>query len=101
MTRKRRQKERALNLPGARHDVVGAVVGMARSAAMIGLIEAGHPLFGTVSGAKDSACAAILMLEAVRRVGARRGPARDHFIMSADTTVENHPWQTRAGRPQS
>jgi hypothetical protein len=33
MKRKRRQKERALNLPGARLDVVGAVVGMARSAA--------------------------------------------------------------------
>jgi hypothetical protein len=28
-------------------------------AAMIGLIEAGHPLCGTVSGGKDSACAAI------------------------------------------
>jgi hypothetical protein len=33
MTRKRKQKERALNLPGARLDVVGAVVGLARSSA--------------------------------------------------------------------
>ena len=33
MRRKRKQRERALNLPGVRLDVVGAVVGLVRSAA--------------------------------------------------------------------
>jgi hypothetical protein len=33
MSRKRKRKMRALNLPGVRLDVVGAVVGLARSAA--------------------------------------------------------------------
>jgi hypothetical protein len=43
-------------------------------AALIGLIRAGHPLCGTVSG-KDSTCATILMLEAVRRIGRRENPS--------------------------
>jgi DNA sulfur modification protein DndC len=58
-------------------------------AVMVGLIERGHPLSCGASGGKDSGCATILMLEAVRRVTAARGPALDHFIMSADTSVEN------------
>lgn len=49
---------------------------------------AGHPLCGTASG-KDSTCATILMLEAVRRIeiAGERQPTR--YISTANTTVEN------------
>ena len=57
-------------------------------AALIGLIRAGHPLCGTVSG-KDSTCATILMLEAVRRIGQTGEPQPAHYISTADTTIEN------------
>ena len=57
-------------------------------AVLVGLIDAGHPLCGTASG-KDSTCATILMLEAVRRIeiAGKRQPA--HYISTANTTVEN------------
>ncbi|MEM5440440.1 hypothetical protein [Paraburkholderia diazotrophica] len=57
-------------------------------AALIGLIRAGHPLCGTVSG-KDSTCATILMLEAVRRIDIKGEVQPSHFISTADTTIEN------------
>ncbi|BCZ85455.1 hypothetical protein PTKU64_91300 (plasmid) [Paraburkholderia terrae] len=57
-------------------------------AALIGLIRAGHPLCGTVSG-KDSTCATILMLEAVRRIGQTGESQPGHYISTADTTIEN------------
>jgi DNA sulfur modification protein DndC len=57
-------------------------------AALIGLIRAGHPLCGTVSG-KDSTCATILMLEAVRRIGQSGESQPAHYISTADTTIEN------------
>ncbi len=57
-------------------------------AALIGLIRAGHPLCGTVSG-KDSTCATILMLEAVRRIAMTGESQPCHFISTADTTIEN------------
>ena len=57
-------------------------------AALIGLIRAGHPLCGTVSG-KDSTCATILMLEAVRRIAIKGEAQPSHFISTADTTIEN------------
>ncbi|WP_244145379.1 adenine nucleotide alpha hydrolase family protein [Paraburkholderia mimosarum] len=57
-------------------------------AALMALIRAGHPLCGTVSG-KDSTCATILMLEAVRRIGLAGEAQPAHFISTADTTIEN------------
>jgi DNA sulfur modification protein DndC len=57
-------------------------------AALIELIRAGHPLCGTVSG-KDSTCATILMLEAVRRSGQSSDPQSGHYISTANTTIEN------------
>jgi DNA sulfur modification protein DndC len=57
-------------------------------AVLIGLIHAGHPLCGTVSG-KDSTCATILMLEAVRRVALANSAQPSHFISTANTTIEN------------
>ncbi|GJH04632.1 hypothetical protein [Paraburkholderia terrae] len=57
-------------------------------AALIGLIRIGHPLCGTVSG-KDSTCATILMLEAVRRFATTGEAQPGHFISTADTTIEN------------
>jgi 3'-phosphoadenosine 5'-phosphosulfate sulfotransferase (PAPS reductase)/FAD synthetase len=57
-------------------------------AVLIGLIHAGHPLCGTVSG-KDSTCATILMLEAVRRVALAESAQPSHFISTANTTIEN------------
>jgi 3'-phosphoadenosine 5'-phosphosulfate sulfotransferase (PAPS reductase)/FAD synthetase/predicted nucleic acid-binding protein len=56
---------------------------------MVGLIERGYALCGTASGGKDSGCASILMLEAVRRVTATGREQPDHFITSANTTIEN------------
>jgi DNA sulfur modification protein DndC len=57
-------------------------------AVLVGLIHAGHPLCGTASG-KDSTCATILMLEAVRRVAATGHTQASHFVSSANTTIEN------------
>jgi hypothetical protein len=57
-------------------------------AVLVGLIRAGHPLCGTASG-KDSTCATILMLEAVRRTAAENTPQPAHFVSSANTTIEN------------
>ncbi|NVH76365.1 hypothetical protein FSB08_28495 [Paraburkholderia sp. JPY432] len=57
-------------------------------AVLIGLIRAGHPLCGTASG-KDSTCATILMLEAVRRVADEGLAQPAHYISSANTTIEN------------
>ncbi|MGF6736382.1 hypothetical protein GCT19_22430 [Paraburkholderia sp. CNPSo 3155] len=55
---------------------------------LMGLIRAGHPLCGTASG-KDSTCATILMLEAVRRVAGEGHVQPAHYISSANTTIEN------------
>ncbi|MBB5420723.1 hypothetical protein [Paraburkholderia atlantica] len=57
-------------------------------AVLMGLIRAGHPLCGTASG-KDSTCATILMLEAVRRVAEEGHVQPAHYISSANTTIEN------------
>lgn len=57
--------------------------------AMVGLILAGYPLCGTISGGKDSGCTTILLLEAVRRVVVAGQSQADHFIMTANTTIEN------------
>jgi DNA sulfur modification protein DndC len=57
-------------------------------AVLMGLIRAGHPLCGTASG-KDSTCATILMLEAVRRVAEQGHVQPAHYISSANTTIEN------------
>ncbi|MFL9912056.1 adenine nucleotide alpha hydrolase family protein [Paraburkholderia sp. RL17-337-BIB-A] len=57
-------------------------------AVLVGLIHAVHPLCGTASG-KDSTCATILMLEAVRRVAATGHTQASHFVSSANTTIEN------------
>ncbi|MGF6292502.1 3'-phosphoadenosine 5'-phosphosulfate sulfotransferase (PAPS reductase)/FAD synthetase [Paraburkholderia youngii] len=57
-------------------------------AVLMGLIRAGHPLCGTASG-KDSTCATILMLEAVRRVAEDGHVQPAHYISSANTTIEN------------
>jgi DNA sulfur modification protein DndC len=58
-------------------------------AAMVGLILSGHSLCGTASGGKDSGCTTILLLEAIRRVADEGQPQADHFIMSANTMIEN------------
>lgn len=55
--------------------------------ALVGLIRQGYTLSNALSGGKDSTCTAILMLEAVRRAGAE--VSREHFVTSADTTIEN------------
>ncbi|MGE8574675.1 MAG: hypothetical protein ACN6QT_06185 [Burkholderia contaminans] len=55
--------------------------------ALVALIRQGHTLSNALSGGKDSTCTAILMLEAVRRAGAH--VSREHFVTSADTTIEN------------
>lgn len=57
-------------------------------AVLMGVIRAGHPLCGTASG-KDSTCATILMLEAVRRVAEEGHVQPAHYISSANTTIEN------------
>ncbi|MDP9650691.1 hypothetical protein [Paraburkholderia caledonica] len=57
-------------------------------AVLVELIKAGHPLCGTASG-KDSTCAVILMLEAVRRVSAEQGRQPAHYVSTANTTIEN------------
>ncbi|MFL9886851.1 hypothetical protein PQR66_27680 [Paraburkholderia agricolaris] len=58
-------------------------------AAMVSLILSGHSLCGTASGGKDSGCTTILLLEAIRRVADEGQPQADHFIMSANTMIEN------------
>ncbi|AIV73808.1 phosphoadenosine phosphosulfate reductase family protein (plasmid) [Burkholderia pseudomallei] len=55
--------------------------------ALVALIRQGYTLSSALSGGKDSTCTAILMLEAVRRAGAE--VSREHFVTSADTTIEN------------
>lgn len=55
--------------------------------ALVALIRQGYTLSNALSGGKDSTCTAILMLEAVRRVGTE--VSREHFVTSADTTIEN------------
>src|ERR1700754_4292837 len=57
-------------------------------AALSSLILVGHPLCGTLSG-KDSTCATILMLEAVRRVAKTAPMQPAHYISTANTTIEN------------
>ncbi|PCE30334.1 phosphoadenosine phosphosulfate reductase domain-containing protein [Burkholderia ubonensis] len=51
------------------------------------LISRGYTLSCALSGGKDSTCTAILMLEAIRRAGG--DASREHFVTSADTTIEN------------
>ncbi|WP_088177010.1 adenine nucleotide alpha hydrolase family protein [Paraburkholderia caledonica] len=51
-------------------------------------IEEGYVLAAGVSGGKDSTCAMVLMLEAVRRAKPAAPGAR-HYITSSDTTIEN------------
>ncbi|GAB6852681.1 phosphoadenosine phosphosulfate reductase family protein [Paraburkholderia kururiensis] len=46
-------------------------------------------LCATLSGGKDSTCTTILLLEAVRRHKTDAANAGRHFVMSADTTIEN------------
>ncbi|WP_332391712.1 hypothetical protein [Burkholderia ubonensis] len=55
--------------------------------ALVALIQQGYTLSNALSGGKDSTCTAILMLEAVRRAGTEA--SREHFVTSADTTIEN------------
>ena len=57
-------------------------------AVLSGFIQEGHPLCGTLSG-KDSTCATILMLEAVRRVAIQDRAQPAHYISTANTTIEN------------
>lgn len=54
---------------------------------LVALIRKGYTVSNALSGGKDSTCTAILMLEAVRRAGAE--VSREHFVTSADTTIEN------------
>lgn len=49
-------------------------------------VEQGYSLSCAYSGGKDSTCTLVLMLEAIRRAG---GTSRQHFVQSADTTIEN------------
>jgi 3'-phosphoadenosine 5'-phosphosulfate sulfotransferase (PAPS reductase)/FAD synthetase len=49
-------------------------------------LEQGHSLSCAYSGGKDSTCALVLMLEAIRRAG---GTTITHHVQSADTTIEN------------
>ncbi|KXV03758.1 hypothetical protein CR51_16245 [Caballeronia megalochromosomata] len=49
-------------------------------------IELGHSLSCAYSGGKDSTCALVLMLEAIRRSG---GTTISHYVQSVDTTIEN------------
>lgn len=49
-------------------------------------IELGHSLSCAYSGVKDSTCALVLMLEAIRRAGGR---TITHHVQSADTSIEN------------
>jgi 3'-phosphoadenosine 5'-phosphosulfate sulfotransferase (PAPS reductase)/FAD synthetase len=51
-------------------------------------IEQGYVLAAGVSGGKDSTCAVVLMLEAVRRAK-QAAPGARHYITSSDTTIEN------------
>ncbi|MFM0003937.1 hypothetical protein PQR57_23305 [Paraburkholderia dipogonis] len=57
-------------------------------ASMQSYIERGHVLAAGVSGGKDSTCAMVLMLEAVRRAK-QVAPDVRHYITSSDTTIEN------------
>jgi 3'-phosphoadenosine 5'-phosphosulfate sulfotransferase (PAPS reductase)/FAD synthetase len=57
-------------------------------ASMQSYIERGHVLAAGVSGGKDSTCAMVLMLEAVRRAK-QVAPDIRHYITSSDTTIEN------------
>ncbi|MGF6265435.1 DNA sulfur modification protein DndC [Paraburkholderia youngii] len=57
-------------------------------ASMQSYIEQGHVLAAGVSGGKDSTCAMVLMLEAVRRAK-HVAPDVRHYITSSDTTIEN------------
>ncbi|MEI5998430.1 hypothetical protein H3V53_14810 [Paraburkholderia bengalensis] len=56
-------------------------------ASMQSYIEQGHVLAAGVSGGKDSTCAMVLMLEAVRRAKQVASDVR-HYITSSDTTIE-------------
>ncbi|MEM5371889.1 phosphoadenosine phosphosulfate reductase family protein [Paraburkholderia azotifigens] len=51
-------------------------------------IEQGYVLATGLSGGKDSTCAMVLMLEAVRRAKSRNPDVR-HYVISADTTIDN------------
>lgn len=57
-------------------------------ATMQSYIEQGYILATGLSGGKDSTCAMVLMLEAVRRARQVR-PDVMHYITSSDTTIEN------------
>jgi 3'-phosphoadenosine 5'-phosphosulfate sulfotransferase (PAPS reductase)/FAD synthetase len=57
-------------------------------ASMQSYIEQGYSLAAGVSGGKDSTCAMVLMLEAVRRAK-HAVPGVRHYITSSDTTIEN------------
>jgi 3'-phosphoadenosine 5'-phosphosulfate sulfotransferase (PAPS reductase)/FAD synthetase len=57
-------------------------------ASMQSYIERGYVLATGLSGGKDSTCAMVLMVEAVRR-SAQTRPGVTHYITSADTTIEN------------
>jgi len=57
-------------------------------ATMQSYIEQGYVLAAGVSGGKDSTCAMVLMLEAVRRAK-QAAPGARHYITSSDTTIEN------------
>lgn len=49
-------------------------------------VELGHSLSCAYSGGKDSTCALVLMLEAIRRAG---GTTITHHVQSVDTMIEN------------
>jgi DNA sulfur modification protein DndC len=56
---------------------------------LLTILRRGDTLCATMSGGKDSTCTTILVLEALRRRAAETSNVGDHFVMSADTTIEN------------
>nr|WP_241023850.1 phosphoadenosine phosphosulfate reductase family protein [Burkholderia sp. Ac-20365] len=62
-------------------------------AVLIQLIEAGHSIAVAYSGGKDSSAVLIIVLEAIRRIAMSGRSQPNHFLLSADTAVEN-PSQT-------
>lgn len=59
-------------------------------------IELGHSLSCAYSGGKDSTCALVLMVEAIRRAG---GTTITHHVQSADTSIETRISFSRGDLP--
>jgi 3'-phosphoadenosine 5'-phosphosulfate sulfotransferase (PAPS reductase)/FAD synthetase len=58
-------------------------------AVLLSLIRKGHALVLTLSGGKDSTTTTLLGLEAIRRARAAGERQPNHYITSANTTIEN------------